>query len=45
MTRLKNISRSNQGRSVSGSSFPTVASCLSRCAKPSFSRRGHVIAK
>ena len=27
----KNISRTKQGRSVSGSSSPTVVSCLSRC--------------
>ena len=28
------LSRIKQGRSVSGSSSPTAASCLSRCARP-----------
>ena len=29
-----NTTRTKQGRSVSGSSLPTVTSCLSRCARP-----------
>ena len=33
-TRLMNISRTKQGRTVSWSSSPTVESCLSRCARP-----------
>ena len=28
--------------SISGSSLPTVASCLSRCARSGLSRKGHV---
>ena len=39
-----NILRIKQGRSVSGRGLPTVASCLSRCARSGLSRRGHVTA-
>ena len=39
-----NFSRTKQRRNVSGSSSPTATSCLSRCAGPGLSRRGHVAA-
>ena len=44
MTRLMNISRTKQGRGLSGISYPTVATCLSRCARPCLSRKGDVMA-
>ena len=42
--RLMNISRTKQGRSVSGRCLPTVTNCLSRCARPGLSRKGHIMA-
>ena len=37
MTRLMDISKTKQGRSFSGRGSPTVASCLSKCARPGLS--------
>ena len=43
-TRLMNISRKKQRRSISGRGSPTVTSCLSRCTRPCLSRTGQVTA-
>ena len=43
-TRLMNISWTKQGRGVSGRDLPTVSTCLSRCARPGLSHKGHVTA-
>ena len=34
MTKLMNISKTKQGRSISGRGSPIVTSCLSKCARP-----------
>ena len=39
-----NVLRTEQGRSVSGKVLPTVATCLSICARPGLTRKGHVMA-
>ena len=44
MTRLMNISRTKEERSVSGRGLPSFASCLSRCVRPGLSPKGHVTA-
>ena len=43
-TRPMNILRTKQGRSVSGRGLPTVATSLSRCSRPSLSRKGYITA-
>ena len=42
--KTKEHFKDKAGRSVSGSSLPTVPSCLSRCARPGLTRKGHVMA-
>ena len=39
------ISKTKQGRSVTGRGLPTVTSCLLRSARPSLSCRGHIEAQ
>ena len=40
--KTNDISRTKQGRSVSESGLPTVASCLSRYARPGLTHKGHI---
>ena len=44
-TRLMSISRIKQGRSVPERCLPTVTTCLSRCARPDLTRKGHIMEK